>query len=917
MDRPSPVAKAFRRSAFLLTGLALFLVAAAAPAQPIRVLDAEGKPVAGAQVEARGPVRGSDVVSRLMPPLFAMETGADGSIAARLPKIEGILLLVDHPGFAPWTREMGGEPFQGTIRLSVGAPWSGKVSSPGKTYFKGEVCASWSEDFVRWSTKRAWKRCAPLTPAGTFALAGLPLRTVDVAVAADGFLPLRRSLKPGTPIELHLEPGIVLRGKATGPTGQPVAGATIVCQAGCKTESGSGGDFRLSVRALPVSLRVEAPGFRAESLTVAKAPKPPGLLVRLRPAEQLAGRVVGDGGQAISEAELRIERLLDEGGKEWESKPLRSPTGDFRVDLPGPGRYRLAVRSAGYREERLGETAVAPGQAVSLGEIALKSGSKVVGVLVDQRDGRPLAGVEVALLPQGTQMLEDLLNRVLAQAVSAEDGSFTLSGLTSGRYEIRARRAGFAPGLARFTLGSDRTEDLGRIALEPGATLRGRLVDRAGKPRPGLIVRVFDPEQSSLAPLAEQTTGEDGVFHGPSLAVGRYRLQILGSRLLLSEEIEVPSGAGEVVLDRVVGGVHLQGVVTRGGEPVSGGFVSLSQALDPGQFRGKLLLRTSESERPEGYGLPETAMMADVSPGGTFDVPDAPPGLLWASYVSDGGEDRTRRLLVPDQETALVTLEIGGLDLRGRVEEAGTGLGIAASLQLSDPSGRPLARMTADADGLFALPGLEPGAYTLRASADDFITVAVPGLQLTAESPPVRIPLERGKPGELTVRLRREDGTPISGVLATLLDASGAMVRSLPTDALGERRFEDLPGGVYFLVWMDAASGTGASGPISLDGRRPVTLEKVLPEGAPVQLTCDATVCGGAGIDFLGLYSADGLEIAPYLSGVASSMRFSQTGRISLGRITPGEYVLRVWMRGAKSERPLVVSSQAISVPMF
>ena len=80
------------------------------------------------------------------------------------------------------------------------------------------------------------------------------------------------------------------------------------------------------------------------------------------------------------------------------------------------------------------------------------------------------------------------------------------------------------------------------------------------------------------------------------------------------------------------------------------------------------------------------------------------------------------------------------------------------------------------------------------------------------------------------------------------------MVRSLPTDALGERRFEDLAGGIYFLVWMDAASG----------------------------------------IDFLGLYSADGLQIAPYLSGVASSMRFSQTGRISLGRITPGQYVLRV-----------------------
>ncbi len=514
-------------------------------------------------------------------------------------------------------------------------------------------------------------------------------------------------------------------------------------------------------------------------------------------------------------------------------------------------------------------------------------------------------------------MLEHLRNRVLAQAVSGEDGAFALSGLTSGRYEMRARRAGFAPGLARFTLDSDRTEDLGRISLEPGTTLRGRLVNRGGKPRPGLIVRVFDPEQSSLAPLAEETTGEDGIFHGPVLAAGRYRLQVTGSRLFLSEEIEVPPGGGELAFDRVVGGVHLHGVVTRGREPVSGGFVTLSQALDPGQFRGKLLLRMSESGRPEGYGLPETEMMADVATDGTFEVPDAPPGLSWMSYVADGGEGRTRRLLVPDQEQAVVAVEVGGLSLRGRVEEAGTGLGVEASLQVNDPSGRPLARVTADGDGLFAIPDLEPGIYSLKASADDFITSARTGLELKDDSPPVRIPLERGKPGRLTVRLRRSDGTVVSGIPATLLDGSGAMVRSLPTDAMGERRFEDLPAGVYFLVWTDAVAGTGVSEPILLDGRKPVTVEKILPEGAPVQLTCDASACGGAGIDFLGLYSKDGIEIGPYLSGIAASLRFSQTGGISLGRIAPGQYLLRVWLRGTKSEKPLALGSQAVVVQVF
>ena len=79
---------------------------------------------------------------------------------------------------------------------------------------------------------------------------------------------------------------------------------------------------------------------------------------------------------------------------------------------------------------------------------------------------------------------------------------------------------------------------------------------------------------------------------------------------------------------------------------------------------------------------------ADLRPDGTFDLADAPPGLLWASVTADGGESCTRRLLVPDQEQAAVALEIGGLSLRGRVEETGSSQGVQALVQVADPSVR-------------------------------------------------------------------------------------------------------------------------------------------------------------------------------------------------------------------------------------
>src|SRR6201989_3328418 len=138
---PAPVRRGVRTAA--VVGPALLLSASAALAGPLQVLDGQGRPVAGAQVQALAPVRGSDILSRLMPPLFTLETGADGRFDARLPKLEGFLLIVDHPGFAPWTREVSGG-FQGPVRLSAGESLRGEVSAPGKAPLQGEACASWT-----------------------------------------------------------------------------------------------------------------------------------------------------------------------------------------------------------------------------------------------------------------------------------------------------------------------------------------------------------------------------------------------------------------------------------------------------------------------------------------------------------------------------------------------------------------------------------------------------------------------------------------------------------------------------------------------------------------------------------------------------------------------------------------------------
>jgi hypothetical protein len=896
----------------LAAALVLAALSATAVLPQVRVVDEQGRPVAGARVEAFASPRGSDLVSRLMPPLLDLETDADGSLAVRLPRVDGTLLLIDHPGFSPWSRELAGGMVPEPIRLSAGGRWQSRVLFPGRRLTTGEICAVWRQALPGGLPERTFRRCAPLAADGDFVLAGLPHEAVTVEVDAAGYLPLSRTLVPGAAAELRLRPGVLVRGTVLGPRRAPVEGARITSERAGAAVSGRDGRFELAVPALPTVLSVRAAGYRTEAFP-AGAPRPgrPGLTLQLSPVEQLTGRLTDGAGRPLAAGELWSERLLADGRSEHDHRSLRTNDGDFRLDLPGPGRYRLRFGAAGHRPERLPEVAVEPGETCALGAVALRRGAVVQGTLVDRQSGAPLADADVELLPLGTQIVAALMDRRVARTTSTASGGFTLAGATAGRYELRVRRASLASAVRRVTLAGDETRDLGEIALDRGTLVHGRLTDRAGKPRPGLVIRLLDPDQSALAPLAEWTTDARGAFSGAALEPGRYRLQVLGARRLLSEEIDVPEGE-ELRLERTVGGVLLRGLVTRGGEPVAGGFLTLSEVLDPGEARGKVLLRLAGEARPEGWGLSQSALTADVTAAGTFELADAPAGLLWVSWLGDGGEVRTRRLLVPDQEEAGVTVEVGGVALLGRVVDAESGDGIAAAVRVLDPSGKLLGEVRSDAEGGFAVPDLEPGRYAVQARAEGFAAAALQDVEVAAAAPPLRLALEPGTPGGLRVVLRRVDGTPAVGVPATLLDASGVMVRSLPTDGAGERTFDDVPAGVYFLVWTDAAAGTGISGPVRLDGKRQATLDTILPEGAGVELSCAAEACAGAAVDRVALFSPDGVDLSPYLSGVTPALRLSAAGRSSLGRVSPGRYLLRVWLRGSAFERTLTVGTDVV-----
>lgn len=456
----------------------------------------------------------------------------------------------------------------------------------------------------------------------------------------------------------------------------------------------------------------------------------------------------------------------------------------------------------------------------------------------------------------------------------------------------------------------------GTLRLEHGARLRGKVSDREGNPRAGVRVRVFGPEPGSLVAVAERTAGQDGTFEGPSLAAGRYQVQAWSDRLLLTQEIEIPPDHEEWPLELAVGGVHLTGLVTRRGEPVASGSLHLRPALDPGERRGKVRIASEGSETFRS-GDSETRLEVEVRGDGTFDVSDVPPGALRIDYTGPDSAPISRDVQLPDGPRQSLTLEVGGVPLRGRLLDRVQNVGVEGTLRVTDPNGSPMAWARSDAEGTFEVADLSPGRYNLEASAEGFVPRVLRDVEVGPASAPAEIALDRGETGSLRVRIERPDGSPAPWVSLALLDLAGRVVSAQPTDSSGQRLLQDLPAGTYVLVWADSFAGTGASEPFQIESGHESSFERALPEGSALQIHCDLDACGGEALQDLGVSTSSGLDIGAYLSGVSPALRFSSSGNLALGRLSPGSYSLRIGTQGRTWNKTLTVGGgeTRISLP--
>jgi RNA polymerase sigma factor (sigma-70 family) len=497
-----------------------------------RILDADRRPVAGATVfvrELRGQNapgdgnRGLDAVKYCRGPLPGqgrVTTAADGRFRlAGVGRDRFVTLLVEGPAIPATVvtavtrpaEETSSQPMpgtfvdfriaasrsiQGVVRDRVtGAALAGvKISAPGISF--STIAATYTDE------------------EGRYQLLGLPRGSEYVVLAQSQSGPPYFTVQKRVPelpgagplrADFEMSHGIPLRGRVSDPTtGGPPKRATIEYYPLACNPRGAALSQRDRLAAAS-SAPVRTDG--SYSLTV--LPGPGVVLVAASPRDSYASAL-------LDERELvnlsNDER--DHGGGSW----VRIATGAGGWSRRNVDRYNaLALIAPDERAE-----------SVAL-DFTLQPAIPLRGTVVGP-DGEPLAGVRVS----GLTSMPD--TEVLTGA------SFTIEG----RNPRGTRTLAFhdqEKGLGKVvTVRGDETRPL-TVQLEPCGAVVGRFVDKAGRPAPGVAVRLTYAGQ---ALAVEARTDRQGRFRAELVPGLSYELRMLSAHRLLRRPGAIEAGLGRI-----------------------------------------------------------------------------------------------------------------------------------------------------------------------------------------------------------------------------------------------------------------------------------------------------------------------------------------------------------------------------------
>jgi hypothetical protein len=463
------------------------------------------------------------------------------------------------------------------------------------------------------------------------------------------------------------------------------------------------GDLPGKVAGVRLTAAARAPGFApAEeeefALKAGTLVRVRVVLARERPLEVVV--VEAEGGGPVAGA--RVVSLSERSRRKAWSAPedaeapgraVTGPDGRCRVEGLGPGLHDFEVLAPGFRAARVRDRDLDAGPLAVRLERSRDTG--VLEVLVLAPDGTPVRGMGVRLQAPGRRL--PVQGRTDAEGIARFEGlgeGFPFVSVDPEEWARTSRERSWPKdpdpaysAALKLAAGETRRAVLGWARGD--AEIRVEVVDGAGKPAPGVRVRLAGPSRR------EADTGADGRAAFAGLQAGAYRVVTLRAEEWWErEDLDLPP-AGRREARVALGDRVLRGVVREpGGKPVRGAQV----AIYGPRFRS---VATGED--------------------GAFEVREALPGSYEVHAAADGYAGGMAPADVPaggEAPPVQVLLQRGG---RVLVRPAGgPGAAVPQDLRLENAEGEACTLLE-EAAGPFprVSPPLCPGTYVLRWTAPD------------------------------------------------------------------------------------------------------------------------------------------------------------------------------------------------------
>ncbi len=585
------------------------------------------------------------------------------------------------------------------------------------------------------------------------------------------------------------------------------------------------------------------------------------------------------------------------------------------------GQLLVAARSPDYAAR---SRYVEVGSAGAHADFALVPGGVIEGVVLDDRSKQPVGGATVLARRDSASIM---LAEGGARTVTAgPDGRFRIAGLRPGAYELAAKaEARRTRSPTQVGLGvAEQVTDV-QLLVGRAPVVRGTVVDEDAKPIAGARVVTFGDIGSE-----EVKSDDNGTFALEGLNVG-------GHMLLALVDTHAPATPTNVIVaDKDVDGVVLRmkkaGKLAGHVEPRQPGCEIGIEADTDGPMMPTEMIARSGSTR-----------VSDAN--GNFEIaPITPSKLAITARCPSGDSGKTEVAWTPSTKDVVVAVTPGA-SIAGKLVD-GSGKPIAgatvaanaltATVRTTIVNGMVTSGIQGitSATGTYKLVGLSPGRYRMTALERGQPLRAKqepPTVTLAAAENKTGVDLQVDRPtGVIKGVVTGPDGKPLADAWVSVQQDFESMVRGAigergpggpPPGPEGESRTvmvtneegDDAGGGAYPPALTDAQGRFEISGLPHLAFDVVAEAQAGKLRGRSEGVTPDATLA----IKALGVTSLSGTVRGPkgpaslftvILEGPTQTQRSFTDGTFSLGRVDPGNYVVKVTSTDGNGQVQAVVA---------